>query len=189
MDVLCAQVCQADSAEAFDEVVGLLPTNYHPWTQSEFNQAFIAQETEQLKKNMISSNLPFVLCDVIVSYALPSMTALLKDVLAHMASTGVRYIPEEDVPQIVRNILGFPVHKRDAGFLALLCSTFGKVGLKLVLESMQDIPSGNYGNSVPLRTVLLCCMYEVGLVSVEACAGCQGFDKVQYVKKYGKYKM
>jgi hypothetical protein len=182
-----AQVCEAESEEAFDEVVRLLTKNYHPWTQKEFCQAFTVQEAEPIQKHM-DIDIPAVLRDVIVDYAIPDIQALFKDVERDMVRLcGFDFVPTFQIPESVKTIMKSPVHLADAVFLTLVCKTFGKIGLQLVLQSI----SGNLyarPQAVALRAVLLSCMYDAGMICRDAGVNCPEFERVQYAKIHGPYK-
>jgi hypothetical protein len=66
-------------------------------------------------------------------------------------------------------------------FLTFVCKTFGKIGLQVVLQSIQDNPYERR-KSVPLRAVLLCCMHDAGVICRDALVNCPEFKRVQYAQ-------
>jgi hypothetical protein len=196
MEKLCKQIYNAKSAI---EVNAIVVQNYHPWTQAEFEVAFMHQQTSDFKNNVPSSLLPAVLWDVIVAYAVANMTEFIETVANSLAVTNnlvalslvVPNLCASNVPRFVQSIVtSTNINVPSAVFLIVFCKTFGETGLKLICQSISRTAFyAHQPDTFPLRSVLLHCFFELNMISLEAASSqCADFNKLQFAKQFGTLK-
>jgi hypothetical protein len=157
----------------------LFKDKYREWTYDEFEEKVSVQSTLQIKNHM-PCKLPAVITDIIASYAILAMSESLQKCPALF---GYYMLFGADIPTRVRAMLTHTVEITNALFLIFLCRYFGAVGLRLISESIKSVPQfPTTGQTIPLRTTLLYCMYELNMISFEAGFSHEGFFQLDAAK-------